>query len=230
MPSSRITLQHFELRLSLLETIPQFDACMRGTGTPHPSTIILDYMYGVAAYRRWGSGQEIKKLMQQRFTESYKAIPIPPAPPYISDDDGMYPESDDSKDLSYSPVEKKQQRKKHSDTSPEMLQAMDDIHALSMLLKGTTPELLAAERQRRAEVEELRAKEASKVKVRQWMQDSESPFVPYFWTISNQKLIFSNSDYDFQSNAATHYPGSESNAANDNLGTKWLQRQRERFS
>jgi hypothetical protein len=184
--------------------MPQYDARIIGTGTPRPSTIILDYMYGVAAYRRWGSGQEIKKLMQQRFTESFKAIPIPPAPPYISDDDDdIYPESDDSKDLSYSPVEKKQQRKKHSDTSPEMLQAMDDIHALSMLLKGMTPELLAAERQRQAEVEELRAKEASKVKVQQWI-NSESPFVPYLWALSNQKLIFSNSDYDFQSNAANN--------------------------
>ena len=186
------------MRTTRVPTAPQHDAWIIGTGTPRPSAIILDYMYGVAAYRRWGSGQEIKKLMQQRFTESYKAILIPPAPPHISDDnDDMYPESDDSNNLSYSRVEKKQQQKKHSDTSPEMLQAMDDIHALSMLLKGTTPELLAAERQRRAEVEELHAKEASKAKVHQWMQNSESPFVPYLWAISNQKLIFSNSDYDF---------------------------------
>ena len=137
-----------------LAALPQVDACMRGTGTPRPSTIILDYMYGVAAYRRWGSGQEIKELMQQRFTECYEPIPLPPSPPDTGDD------SD--------------QQKKHSDVSPEMLQAMDDIRALSMLVKGTTPGLMAAERQRQAEVEELRAKEASKIKVQQWMQNSEA--------------------------------------------------------
>ena len=151
MPSHRITLQHFEMIISLLPTIPQFDACMRGTGTPRPSTIILDYMYGVAAYRRWGSGQEIKELMRQRFTECYESIPRPPAPSRTS-------ESDDN----------------GQDMSPEMLQAMDDIRALSMLVKGTTPELMAAERQRQEEAEGLRAKEASKMKVQQWMQNVES--------------------------------------------------------
>ncbi|EDR02529.1 uncharacterized protein LACBIDRAFT_332334 [Laccaria bicolor S238N-H82] len=149
MPSRRITLQHFEVYTNYHVPTPQFDACMSGTGTPRPSTIILDYMYGVAGYKRWGTGQEIKNLMQQRFTESYEPIPIPPAPPHTSDDGDI-------------------------DTSPEILQAMDDILALSMLLKGTTPELMAAERQRQAEAEELRVKEASKLKVRQWMRNSES--------------------------------------------------------
>ena len=95
-----------------------------------PSTIILDYMYGVAGYQCWGSGQEIKELMQQCFAESYALIPIPPAPPHTSDDGDI-------------------------DMSPEMLQVMDDIHALSMLLKGTTPELMAAERQKQAEAERI---------------------------------------------------------------------------
>ena len=149
MPSRRITLQHFQMYMDYSSPRSQFDACTRGTGTPRPSTIILDYVYGVAGYQRWGSGQEIKELMQQRFTESYASIPIPPAPPHTSDDGDI-------------------------DMSPEMLQAMDDIRALSMLLKDTTPELMAAERQRHAEAEELRAKEASKLKVQQWMRNSES--------------------------------------------------------
>ena len=185
MPSGRITLQHFERMTPGLTALPQVDACMRGTGTPRPSTIILDYMYGVAAYRRWGSGQEIKELMQQRFTECYESIPLPPDSPDTGDD------SD--------------QRKKHLDVSPEMLQAMDDIRALSMLVKGTTFELMAAERQRQAEAEELRAKEASKVKVQQWMQNSESEFHTsgLSLTSSNQTLIFSNSDTDFHSNAVS---------------------------
>jgi hypothetical protein len=31
------------------------DAIFRGTGTSQPPAIILDYMYGVAAYNCWGS-------------------------------------------------------------------------------------------------------------------------------------------------------------------------------
>ena len=42
--------------------------------------------------------------------------------------------------------------------SDRMLEAMDDVLALSMLLKGTTPELMAAERWRQEEAEELCAK------------------------------------------------------------------------
>ena len=33
---------------------------------------MLDYMYGVTAYRRWGSGQGIKEVMKQYFVEHYK--------------------------------------------------------------------------------------------------------------------------------------------------------------
>jgi len=42
----------------------------------------------------------------------------------------------------------------------EMLRAMDNVLRLSMFLKGMTPALMAAERQRREEAEELREKEA----------------------------------------------------------------------
>jgi hypothetical protein len=63
-------------------------------------------------------------------------------------------------------------RNHSSNMSNGMLRAMDNILALSMLLKGTTPELMATERQRREEAEELRANEASRVKVQQWLQSS----------------------------------------------------------
>ena len=61
--------------------------------------------------------------------------------------------------------------------SAGMLQAMDDIRALSMLLKGTTPDAIAAERQRQEEEEELRAREASEAKVLEWMQRSDIHFL-----------------------------------------------------
>ena len=54
--------------------------------------------------------------------------------------------------------------------SDGMLQAMDNI----MLVKGKTPQFIAAERQKRDEEEELCAKEASQVKVQQWRKSSRA--------------------------------------------------------
>jgi len=45
-----------------------------------------------------------------------------------------------------------------------------------MLLKGTTPELMATERQRQEEEEELCTKEDSQAKVQQWVQSSSCVF------------------------------------------------------
>lgn len=79
LPSSRITLHHLDSDTSL-DPIPQCDARIAGTGTSLPSTVILDFMYGVAAYRRWGSGQDIKEVMERRFAERYESVPITPTP------------------------------------------------------------------------------------------------------------------------------------------------------
>ena len=69
---------------------------------------------------------------------------------------------------------------------------MDKVLALPMLLKETTPESMASERQRREEAEELREKEASRVKVQQWMQSSPC-LLSYLRAISHYKLILSSS-------------------------------------
>jgi hypothetical protein len=132
-------------------------------------------MYGVAAYRRWHSGQDIDEVMQRHFAERYKSIPIPPASLPSSDGDSSL-ESDDlddnDNDNEYRPNRRPRGRNHSSNMSDGMLRVMDNILTLSMLLKGTTPELMAAERQRQEEGEELRTKEASQVKVQQWMQKS----------------------------------------------------------
>ncbi|KAF8325684.1 hypothetical protein F5887DRAFT_1065316 [Amanita rubescens] len=170
MPSSRITLHDLVPDIGF-NPIRQYDARITGTGTSLPSTVILDYIYGVAAYQRWGSGRDIEEVMVQRFAEYYKSIPIPPAPPHSSDSDG-FSEPDHPNDGDYIPDRRPRGRNHSTKMSDEMLRAMDKVLALSMLVKGTTPELMAAERQRREEAEELRAKEASRVKVQQWMQSS----------------------------------------------------------
>jgi len=169
MPPRRITLHRLEPDTSPCP-LPQFDALIAGTGISPPSTIVLDYMYGVAAYRRWGSGHHIMAVMEHCFTEHYRSIPIPPASPPSSDDDSSYDLDDNDEEHKHH--RRPRRRNHHSHTSDGMLRAMDDILGLSMLLKGTTPELIAVERQRREEAEESRAKEASRVKVQRWMQGS----------------------------------------------------------
>ena len=170
MPSGRITLHHLEPDTQRFP-IPQCDARIAGTGMSPPSAVILDFMYGIAAYRRWGSGQDIKEVMQQRFAQRYKSIPIPPASPPSSDSDSSS-EPDDPDDDDYIPNRQLRGRNHSSNMSDGMLRAMVNVLALSMLLKGTTPELMAKERQRPEEAEELCAKEASRVKVQQWIQSA----------------------------------------------------------
>ena len=169
MPPNRITLHHFQSDDG--DPIRQSDAHIAGMGISPPSTVILDFMYGVAAYRCWGSGQEMMDMMQHCFTKHYQSIPIPLASLPSSDGDSS-PESDDLDDDEYNPNIRRKGRNHTSNMSNGMLRAMDDVLTLSMLLKGMTPELMAAERQKREEAEELRVKEASRVKVQQWMQSS----------------------------------------------------------
>jgi hypothetical protein len=171
MPPSRITLQHLRPHAGR-DPIRQYDARIAGEpGILPPPSALLDFMYGVAAYRRWGSRQDINEVMQHRYTECYGSIPIPSASPPSSDGDSS-PEPDDINDLDHEPDRRRRGRNHRSNMSDGMLCAMDDVLKLSMLLKGTTPQAMAAERQRREEGEELRAKQASRVKVQQWMQSS----------------------------------------------------------
>lgn len=51
-----------------------------------------------------------------------------------------------------------------------LLEAMDDVLLLSMLLKGTTPQLTAAEWERQYREGELQSQEHSCKKVQQWLK------------------------------------------------------------
>jgi hypothetical protein len=167
MPPSRITLQHLVVPLDLAP-VPAFDARFTGADILPPPSILLDYMYGVAAYKRWGGGQVIDRAMQQRFAEHHQNIPIPPAsPPSGSNDDS---EDDDPDDTGYQPNTRPRGRHHRSKMSDGMLRAMDDVLLLSRLLKGQSPQSIAAEQQRQEDAADLRAMEASRAKVQQWMQ------------------------------------------------------------
>ncbi|KAK0473585.1 hypothetical protein IW261DRAFT_1569645 [Armillaria novae-zelandiae] len=172
VPTIRITLQHIQPPQGRY-TVPQCDARITGSGNPPVSAIILDFVYGVAALKRWSRGPDVEKMMREHFEAVYESIaPRPrPSPPEFSDDDIR---DDDPNDGDYEPQRSGtgiKHRRRHMDkTSDSMLRAMDTVLALSMYIKGNTLESLAAERERAMEEAELRAQEASSEKVKQWLQ------------------------------------------------------------
>ena len=71
MPPGRITLQHLKPDTSN-DPIQQRDARITGTGISLPPNVLLDFMYGVAAYWRWGGGgDEVRHAVQ------FDGTPIP---------------------------------------------------------------------------------------------------------------------------------------------------------
>jgi hypothetical protein len=71
---------HPKTAFDLLQNV---DALFRGEGVPLPSTVILDYHYGIAAYKAWRSkrGDGFNQMKAYR-NEHYAQIPPPPpAPP-----------------------------------------------------------------------------------------------------------------------------------------------------
>ncbi|KAF8433695.1 hypothetical protein L210DRAFT_3555865 [Boletus edulis BED1] len=179
MPDNRTTLQYMvESPTTEYFSVPPCDvqADWRDERHPPPS-ILLDFMYGAAVVHHWKCAH-LREMLEERFRDFFQPVmaKIPePSPP----EDDEFEERDDPKDLDYDPSKDKQKVKGKgkgkvgkilsSDASAGLLQAMDDVLLLGMLLKGTTPQSIAAERERRREGEELRSQEQSREKVQQWL-------------------------------------------------------------
>jgi len=139
-----------------------------GTGTPPPSDVILDYMYGIAAFKCWGV--EASREMPQTYYDSHYKPVLPTPNPHSGtdgvDDDGG---SDcDPCDADYAPDASQQQYSSVS-RGVEMAAAMDKSNAYIMLLQGTSPEDAAKRWEKRMEEKEQIAQQASAKKVMEWM-------------------------------------------------------------
>jgi len=149
------------------------DALFQGTdrSLPLPPDIILDYMYGVAAYKCWSSRKDTHDIMKSYRTEHYAHIPVLPREP-PSDDNDDTPEPDDPRDADYTPVPR---RRRYPSTrrGDGMAKTMDELNLVLMLLSGTTPEEVAKRREKRIEEEERVAQEASRSKVTEWMKHTD---------------------------------------------------------
>jgi hypothetical protein len=150
------------------DALQNVDALFRGEGVPLPSTVILDYLYGIAAYKAWRSksGDGFNQMKAYR-NEQYAQIPPPPrAPPDGIDDTDATSGPDNHKDSDYKPP---QPRKRYAPTRRSGLEeAMDELNMVLMYIHGITPEMAAERRQKELEREERAAQEASRSKVMEW--------------------------------------------------------------
>ena len=146
------------------------DLRFQGTGTPPPSDVILDYMYGIAAFECWGI--EVSRDMLQTYYEShYKPVLHTPNPHNGTDgDDDGGNDSDDADD----PLpDASQQQYSSVSRGVEMAAAMDKLNVYLMLLQGTSSEDAAKRWVKRMEEEEKIAQQASAKKVVEWMRTVE---------------------------------------------------------
>jgi hypothetical protein len=131
------------------------DARFQGEGGSPPSTVILDYVYGVAAYRSWRSQRGDAIMDDYRQTHYANITPLPPAPQDDLDDPDDYKSPEPGK---------RYRRRDESDLS----KAMDELNMVLMYIHGITPEEAAERRQKEIEQEERAAQEASRSKVMEW--------------------------------------------------------------
>jgi hypothetical protein len=137
------------------DALQNVDALFGGRGVPLPSTVILDYLYGIAAYKAWRSKRSdgfnrMKAYREEHYTR------IPPLPPTSPDDPN---------DRDYKPPKSR----KHPSTRRSGLEeTMDELNMFLMYIHGITPEMAAERNQKEIEREEQAAQEASRSKVTEW--------------------------------------------------------------
>ena len=163
------------------------DALFRGTSSL-PHAVILDYVYGVAAYKCWSSRRgdnDVHDVMGNYRSEHYINIPaISPGPPIHGGEDLPFndpydPDFDpnapaDSHDPDHPPTTLSQRRHYTSTrTGDVMAKAMDELNIALMFVSGITPQEAADRREKQMEEEELKAQEASRSKVTEWMKTTD---------------------------------------------------------
>ena len=140
------------------DALQNVDAVFRGVGDSLPSTVILDYSYGVAAYQAWRSESSDGFDQMEAYRDKHYAH-IPPrsraSPDDIYDTD-VTSGPDDPKDSDYKP------RKRGLE------ETMDELNMVLMYINGITPEMAAERRQKEIEREERVAQEGSRSKVMEW--------------------------------------------------------------
>jgi hypothetical protein len=144
--------------------IPCFDADYSPAEDSHPPAILLDYVYGVAAYERW-KFPAIQPIVEAYFHEHYESIPLLPRPESFDSETGV-DETDGSPSTDYVPSTPRYGRSFRGG----LAKAMDEMNFFMMSLWGITPQALSEKRQKEEEERQLKAQEESQAKVSEWLQ------------------------------------------------------------
>jgi hypothetical protein len=147
------------------DALQNVDVLFGGTGVPLPSTVILDYIYGIIVYKAWRSkrGDGFDQMKAYR-NEHYAHIPPPPRPSSPNDTD-VTSGPDDRNDADFKPRPQKHHR---STKRSGLEETMDELNMFLMFIHGITPEMAAERNQNEIEREEQAAQEASRSKVMEW--------------------------------------------------------------
>ncbi|KAI0289867.1 hypothetical protein BC826DRAFT_1106805 [Russula brevipes] len=148
------------------------DALFQGEGGSLPSSVILDYTYGVAAYKCWRSRMHVgnggvPEVINNYRSDHYSHIPPHPPTPACADDTDQDDDTNDSDYISGADARKRHTSTRRRDESG-MAKAMDELNVLLMRINGTTPEEVAERKQKIIEQRERAAEEASRSKVMEW--------------------------------------------------------------
>lgn len=188
MPPNRITMQYLKPDNSNC-TPPAHDAVFANTphtpqsrdGNGPPPAVLLDFVYGAAAYKLWGTGQEMAKEIQRKFEGEYFNIPVIPRESFspFSEDSGDEP--DDPNDFQSNLAGSRSKLQKFSThaergsndasrTQGSLIDGMDSMNALMMHLRGVTPEMMIAKQRKNEEEEQLKDEADSRSKVLEWLK------------------------------------------------------------
>ena len=117
--------------------LPDHDAYLVGTADTLPPAVILDFIYGIAAYRHWRSDKNAHEKQASYFKDHYEPVIKADAPhAYCGQEDTS---DDESKDPTYSLPHNTRER--GEGRLQEYLNAMDDVLELSLMIRQrTTPE------------------------------------------------------------------------------------------
>ncbi|KAK2464795.1 hypothetical protein APHAL10511_003213 [Amanita phalloides] len=140
---------------------PHAQVVFDGAGHPQPPAIILDFMYGVAAYKHWkpkGKGSTVVETYKQHYASCLKGRHHNPP---------QNDRNDDGSPADYEPSDQSSFGEKEQDT---LIEAMDEMNFLLMYLSGISPEEAAMRKIKREEEEKCLAQEASRSKVTEWMK------------------------------------------------------------
>ena len=138
------------------------DALFQGTNVPLPSTVILDYLYGIAAYKAWRSkrGDGFNRMEAYREKNYKKISPLhSPLPDDIDDTNVTSGSDNDANGSDYTPSQSRRSG---------LEETMDELNMVLMYIHGITPKMANERRQKKLEREEQAAQEASRSKVTEW--------------------------------------------------------------